>query len=156
MKRFISVLYRIINPFRKIIRQVFKSHTLGVRAIIFNQENKVLLVKHHYIQGWYLPGGGVDKAENFIQALKRELDEELGISVDKINSLLGIYTNNYELKNDHIAIFVITEFSVTPKQSHELEEYGYFDLDNLPETISPGTRKRLLEYQKLKEIDFIW
>jgi len=50
--------------------------TLGVRAIVFDeQKNSVFLVKHTYVPGWQLPGGGVDSGETFGQALEKELRE---------------------------------------------------------------------------------
>ncbi len=46
--------------------------TLGVRAIVFDEKNNsIFLVKHTYVPGWQLPGGGVDSGETFGQALER-------------------------------------------------------------------------------------
>ncbi len=54
--------------------------TLGVRAIVFDEKkNSVFLVKHTYVPGWQLPGGGVERGETFGQALEKELREEANI-----------------------------------------------------------------------------
>jgi 8-oxo-dGTP diphosphatase len=75
----------------------------GSHAMVFNAENKVLLLKRTYgNKGWSLPGGAVDPGETIHQALFRECREELGIDViDPV--LTGLYYHSSI--NTHAAIF---------------------------------------------------
>jgi len=64
----------------------------GVGIILLNYENNVFVGKRidNPKNSWQMPQGGVDQNENFLQAAKRELEEETGVkSVKLIKELDG-------------------------------------------------------------------
>lgn len=122
---------------------------LGVRALIVN-EGQVMLVRHTYLPGWYLPGGKVERGETAYQALCREVREECSLEVVRAR-LLAIYSNRDSNPNDHVALFLVEEFrSLDYKGWHryEIAEYGFFDLNRLPKEASKSTLRRLEEYSR--------
>ncbi|MGE5501344.1 MAG: NUDIX domain-containing protein, partial [Ignavibacteriales bacterium] len=82
--------------------------TLGVRGMVFDEAGKVLLIRHTYVRGWHLPGGGVEKHETAEEALARELVEEAGVVMRGRPSLLSIYSNHPTFKGDHVLIYRVT------------------------------------------------
>jgi len=65
---------------------------IGVGIILLNEENKVFVGKRidNPKNFWQMPQGGIDKNENFLEAAKRELEEETGVkSVKLIKELDG-------------------------------------------------------------------
>lgn len=122
--------------------------TLGVRAIVFDEKkNAVFLVKHTYVPGWQLPGGGVDSGETFGQALEKELREEGNIRLTGKPELFALYKNAHASSRDHVALYVCRDFEQTEpkKRDREIAEAGFFPLDNLPEGTTSSTKRRLQE-----------
>jgi len=122
-------------------------NTLGARAIVLNADGQVLLVKHTYQPHWYLPGGGVKKNESTKSAVIRELKEETGLIVAPKEPLLfGIYHHTYLGVNDYPVIYIIKNYSSISAHSREIEQMEWFHYDKLPAMVSPGTKRRLMEY----------
>lgn len=122
--------------------------TLGVRAIVYNEStNSVFLVRHTYVPGWQLPGGGVERGETFGAALKKELQEECNIVLTGPAELFALYKNAHASPRDHVALYVCRAFEQTqPKlPDREIAESGFFRLDDLPEGTTPSTKRRLQE-----------
>ncbi|STY30004.1 MutT/nudix family protein [Legionella wadsworthii] len=130
--------------------------TLGARALILNESNQILLVKHTYQPHWHLPGGGVKKGESAQEALIRELKEEVGIIPNEEPQLFGIYLNTYMGINDYPVIFIIKNFSAEKAYSPEIEQMLWCDYGNLPERVSPGTQRRLDEFFSQKDRSDTW
>ena len=59
---------------------------LGVGIALLNHENKVFVGKRidNPKNYWQMPQGGIDKNESFVEAAKRELEEETGVKTIKI------------------------------------------------------------------------
>lgn len=142
-----NLFYKILFKIQKKIQKILGYVTVGVRAIVLNDKHEVLLVRHTYIPGWYMPGGGVDRHEDPIMAITRELWEEVGVKPKKVPELFGIYHNLFQGVDDYPIVYVIRHFSQEYVISSEIAEISWFSLDALPDDTSPGTRRRLAEFK---------
>src|SRR4051812_8591316 len=121
--------------------------TLGARAVVIDRAGRVFLVKHSYVAGWHLPGGGVEAGETVLEALTRELMEEGGISLLAPPALHGVFFNPRDSRRDHVTLYVVRAFVQEggPRHRHEIIDHGFFAPDALPGGATHGTRARLAE-----------
>jgi 8-oxo-dGTP pyrophosphatase MutT (NUDIX family) len=152
-----SLRTRLVARLGGWINRIRRPVTLGVRAIIRDSEGRVLLVRHTYVPGWYLPGGAVDARESVGEALVREVMEEANVRIIGAPRLIGIFFNRRG-RSDHVVLFEILEFEQTSpkKPDHEIAEAQFFALDDLPEGTTRATRARLAEYVNGGPISPIW
>jgi ADP-ribose pyrophosphatase YjhB (NUDIX family) len=131
--------------------------TIGVRAVVIDDEENVLLVKHSYMSGWYLPGGGVEIGEALGTALARELLEEGSIRLTDPPQFFGMYLNRRVSRRDHVALYVVRSFQQSPPQrSSEIVAQGFFSPESLPIDTTPATRARILEVLEDRPPAEIW
>ncbi len=133
--------------------------TLGVRGLVIDGEGNVLLVRHTYVNGYYLPGGGVEGGETLEGAITRELSEEGNIALDGASPALhGIYLNRCASPRDHVALYVVREFrQVAPHvPDREIAEAGFFSPDALPQDTTRATRARLAEVLRGATVSPYW
>ncbi len=142
----LTILHKICHRIIRKCQSLIGMSTLGSRAIVLNSQNQILLVKHTYQPHWYIPGGGVKKRESAKTAVLRELKEEVGLTVIGEPELFGIYYHTYLGVSDYPIIYVVKNYSLSNAYSPEIEQIGWFDYTNLPEMVSPGTKRRLNEY----------
>jgi ADP-ribose pyrophosphatase YjhB (NUDIX family) len=121
--------------------------TLGVRALVVDPAGRVLLVRHTYVPGFYLPGGGVEGGETLLEAMTRELVEEGNIVVEGAPTLFGVYLNRAASSRDHVALYVVRAFRQTGPHvpDREIAEAKFFSPDALPDDATRATRERLAE-----------
>jgi 8-oxo-dGTP pyrophosphatase MutT (NUDIX family) len=121
--------------------------TLGVRALVVDEDRRVFLVRHSYVRGWHLPGGGVEPGETMIDALIRELREEANIEPTAPPRLHGVFYNDHASRRDHVAVFVLVDFRqiAAPVPNREIVAHGFFTLDTLPNDTTAATRARIIE-----------
>ncbi len=132
--------------------------TLGVRAVIEDEQGRILLVRHTYVKGWYFPGGGVETGQTMLQALARELEEEVSIEDAGQCELFGIYLNRHVSPRDHVGLYLCRGWGKQGrfKANREIVEIGFFARDALPEGTSKGTRHRLAEIYDGVEVSQEW
>jgi 8-oxo-dGTP pyrophosphatase MutT (NUDIX family) len=121
--------------------------TLGVRCVVLDGDNRVFLVKHSYVAGWHLPGGGVEVGETFRDALNRELMEEGRIELSGEPALHGLFFNSHVSRRDHVAVYIARNYRQDrlPGPNREIVACGFFAAGALPEETTAGTRLRIAE-----------
>jgi 8-oxo-dGTP pyrophosphatase MutT (NUDIX family) len=153
-KRFEPQIRRVFHFYWRLVRGM----TLGVRAVVLDADNKVFLVKHSYVPGWYLPGGGVEVGESFLESLRRELVEEGRIELVGEPVLHGVFFNSHVSPRDHVAVYVVRHFRQDrlPEPNREIVACGFFDPAALPDDTTPGTRLRIAEVLDGKPLPVTW
>ncbi|GIK09748.1 MAG: DNA mismatch repair protein MutT [Anaerolineaceae bacterium] len=136
----LRLLYFIYNLYLFIFRPV----TIGVRVILA-KEGRVLLVRHTYRDGWHLPGGGIQRRETVEAAARREVREEAGAEVGKVQ-LVGVYSNLEGYASGHNILFASEDFEIVGKPDREIAEARFFSRDELPADMFAGHRRKAEEY----------
>ncbi|MCS6206674.1 NUDIX hydrolase [Shewanella baltica] len=120
---------------------------LSSHAVITNAQGQVLLLKANYGNfAWGLPGGALEPGETIHEALVRECQEELGLSV-RVNYLSGVYYHSAYQSQAFIfrCELVLSELPDGPEVakdgaenkplpihlSHEHSEFAFLDIDTL-------------------------
>ncbi|GJD42239.1 RNA pyrophosphohydrolase [Methylobacterium cerastii] len=123
--------------------------TLGVRGAAFDPQGRVCLVRHTYVTGWQLPGGGVERGETAPEAMAREFREEAEIALAPGAALRlhGFYRNRAASPRDHVALYVAPAFTVLGEKrpDREIAACAFFALDALPDATTRATVARLRE-----------
>jgi 8-oxo-dGTP pyrophosphatase MutT (NUDIX family) len=113
------------------MRLVNDRFLVGVTGIFFDEEKRVLLVKHTYRgeERWSLPGGYAKAGEHPKETLEREVKEETGyvVSADE-KSKIRTDRDTARLDITYVGVFIGGVF--TP--SHEVKEAKLFKFKDLP------------------------
>ncbi len=142
-----NLLGRMVSLGTRPYWRLTRGLTLGAQGIVVDDQENILLVRHGYRPGWFFPGGGVERGETAEDALVREIHEEAGIVVEGQPELFGLYVNTPRYPGDHIAVYLIRDWSLpeVPKPNAEIAEIRFFPRATLPEGTTSGTRQRLAE-----------
>jgi 8-oxo-dGTP pyrophosphatase MutT (NUDIX family) len=147
-----------IRPLVHLYWRFSRGATLGARAMVIDGHARVFLVKHSYVDGWHLPGGGVETGETLLTALARELAEEGNIQLTAPPRLHGMFFNKRVSRRDHVALYIVREFRQDgpPVPNHEIIAHGFFAIDALPEDTGRATRARIAEVFGGAAVSELW
>lgn len=113
-----------------------KNFFVGVKGVIFDSENRILVIKRSGPKGfWELPGGRIDDDETIKETLKRELKEELpNIKLIKIGSIINAHRTDFDLKDNLglVLLFYVVEaeFKGEITLSEEHADYKWVSIDS--------------------------
>jgi 8-oxo-dGTP pyrophosphatase MutT (NUDIX family) len=155
----------IRRPFEPLLRNLLHLYwrfarglTIGVRGLVIDGSGRVFLVKHSYIAGWHLPGGGVETGETLGTALARELREEGNIELGEPPQFFAVYFNKRVSRRDHVALYVVRSFHqfAAPQSNREIVAHGFFAPDALPPDTTRATRERIAEVLGGRSVTELW
>ncbi|HTT48251.1 MAG TPA: NUDIX domain-containing protein [Pseudolabrys sp.] len=155
-------LRRALEPLIRRVLHVYwrfsRPATLGARAMVIDGSGRIFLIKHSYVAGWHMPGGGVETGETFLQALSRELAEEGNIVMTAPPHLHGIFFNSRASRRDHVALYIVRDFrqDAPPQPGYEIVAHGFFPHDALPEGTSRATHARVAEVFGAAAVSEVW
>jgi 8-oxo-dGTP pyrophosphatase MutT (NUDIX family) len=130
-------------------------NTSAVGALIYSCSTKryLFLLRNGLKNGntWALPGGKIDAGEIPIQALKREISEEIGVvTYDKIIPLEHFTSDNARFEYHTYIIPVADEF--IPTLNHEHRGYAWTHIEDHPRPLHPGVWRSFSFDSVLKKI----
>lgn len=123
--------------------------TLGVRAAVENEAGHVFMVRHTYVKGWFMPGGGVERGEPALEALRRELIEEAGVKLIAEPEVFGFYSNHHVFRNDHVLLYRVRWGSWEPVKAQQIGEIAETAWVDPRAPIDGVTKGSLLRFKEL-------
>ncbi|MCP5411594.1 MAG: NUDIX domain-containing protein [Alphaproteobacteria bacterium] len=118
-------------------------------------QGRVLLVRHRYMAGWQLPGGGVNRGEAPQAAVLRELAEEVGLTGGSAR-FFGLYTARAGYASNVIALYRITGAAVAFTPGVEISAVQFADPADPPPGCTPATLRRLAELSERAPVSPWW
>lgn len=153
MRWLLDPLYRL----QRRVWRVLRPRTRGVKVMLFNEHDELLLVRNTYGRTdlFLLPGGGVHRREAPEQAAAREVREELGCGVEGLR-FVSLHLSSFEGKRDTVFLYRARVAGTVQADGVEVTEARFFALDALPPSVSPATLRRIAEHRGERAPDGSW
>ena len=125
------------------MRAAHARFTVTAGAIVFNDAGQVLLLKHRFRagSGWGLPGGFLEAGEQPLDALRRELREEIGMEIKDVEVFA---TRSFRKPQQVEVLFLCRANGSARPQNMEIERAEWFSLKSMPDGL-PRDQRVLVE-----------
>ena len=139
--------YKVNHRLRKIYWFIFRPKTTGVKCIIQNQD-KILMIKRTLPNSkWVFPGGAIKRGEIFEKAIRREISEDLGITLINLKNI-GNFVIKVHHRSESIYCFSAETQEESKRDETKLSEIKWFEADKLPNPLTPISQKVFDLYKK--------
>jgi ADP-ribose pyrophosphatase YjhB (NUDIX family) len=135
---------------------------VGVSAVVFHEQS-VLLARRNKNPGrgqWSLPGGVVELGETLLEALSRELREEISITID-VGGLVGVFDRIIRDSDDGIRYhYVIVDYwgciaSGQPRPGSDISEVRLLPIEDIENSgIDPELRDTILKAVEMRDTEW--
>lgn len=126
---------RLWQFLQKVLGIIFRHPVPGVCIIATQADNQIILVRRQDNQRWSLPGGMIDWGENILTTVRRELKEETGLDLVKIERLVGVYSaadRDPRIHSICISVKVTVAGELKVQDQMEIGEVRAFQFDHVP------------------------
>ena len=136
---------RTAHRLRSRFRRIAKPHLAGVSVVLRDDEGRVLLARHSYgPRGWASVGGGLKAGEEPEAALRREVREELGCEIERIEKV-GTFHETLSGAPHTAHIYTARPVGPVEVDGRELVAARWFGREELAEAdLTRPTRARLI------------
>ncbi len=145
LKKFLGSLWlRMPKGFRRWSVRAFEPRfNVTTGAVVVDERGRVLLLEHRFRKGsgWGIPGGFMEKGEQPIDALRRELREEIGMEIEQAELA---FVRALEKPRQVEIIFhcrALQKERVAEPRSVEVRKLEWFKLEDLPHNLSGDQRQ---------------
>lgn len=128
------------------VKALLSPVAFGVSALALDDAGRVLLVRHNYMPGWHLPGGGVARGEPPAEAVIRELREETGLLSNDAPQFVHLYTRKAGFATNVVALYRVRNVRIDFRPNAEIREVCFADPATPPSGTAAGTSRRLAEF----------
>ncbi|MDR1698159.1 MAG: NUDIX hydrolase N-terminal domain-containing protein [Erysipelotrichaceae bacterium] len=146
LENFTKVSFDRPNYFK---RDVYPTPNVSARAVIFNEQGEVLLVKEADDGTYSLPGGWCELGLSPKESILKEVREEAGYEVE-ITKFLGINTVKSLVSANALTEYALFFAGVIKKElsskCHEISEVAFFKISSLPELSWKVTKEVTLKF----------
>lgn len=129
----VAVYRRLPRPLKiRAVRFATPNFTVGALALITDDGGRLLLVRPTYRQGWLPPGGFLQRRETPVEALVREVEEELGLTM----TFAEPHRVFFDVRRQgvtFVSVGVLPAGATPTLRSPELADVAWFRLDDLPQ-----------------------
>lgn len=132
MMRFLLRTWRYFPQWTHVLAAVVlrPRYRVGVSALVFDEQQRVLLFKHTYRKlEWGLPAGALEYGEQPVDGILREVHEETGMMIAVERLLLAESSPHMR----HVSLVYLCKIvNGEFRDSYEISEMRYFDVNSLP------------------------
>ena len=128
----VAVYKRLPRPLQRLaVRWATPNFTVGAIGLITDREQRLLLVRTTYRQGWLPTGGFLGRREEPVEALRREVEEELGLQMG-FQEPHRVFFDVRRQSVTFVSVGLLPEGQVPQVRGPELSDVRWFALDEIP------------------------